>query len=187
MPINLTNINGTDSIAGSRITINDNFAVLQDTINQIVSVFDVATGKINNYGYGSNNDVETEDLIVRGSTGGGISVLSGNVSLSNGNILVAGYLEFGSGSNVKLEKIVKNFQVSPGNIPTFNMSGTGATGGTGPVGYVGIPRLSTAVINDIKFPQVGALVYDVSEGATGALKICYSSGVTGEWGRVALY
>ena len=50
MPIELTNINGTDSVAGTRLTINDNFAILGDAINRILQVFDLTTGKINNYG-----------------------------------------------------------------------------------------------------------------------------------------
>jgi hypothetical protein len=180
MPITLTPINGTDSIAGSRITVNDNFAVIEDALNKVLQVFNIATGKINNYGFGTDNDIETEDLIVRGSTGGGVSVLSGNVSLVNGNIQVSGYLEFGAGTNTKLEKVLRNFAIAPGNIPTFNMSGTGSTGSTGPVGYLAIPRLDTATINDIKFPFLGALVADVS-GATAVLKMCYQSGTTGSW------
>ncbi len=180
MPITITPINGTDSIAGSRITINDNFAVVQDAVNKVLQVFNIATGKFNNYGFGSDNDIETEDLIVRGSTGGGISVLSGNVALSNGNITLSGFLEFGAGSNTKLEKVLRNFAIAPGNIPTFNMSGTGSTGSTGPVGYLALPRLDTTTIEDIQYPYLGALVVDVS-GATAVLKMCSASGTTGTW------
>jgi hypothetical protein len=188
MAIETTQLNGTDSVAAGRITINDNFATIKDALNRVLSVFDIATGKINNYGFGSDNDIETEDLIVRGSTGGGISVLSGGISISLGNLTIggAGYIEFGSGSSVKIEKLTKLFNISPGNIPVWNVSGTGATGGTGPIGYFGLPRLDTATINDIKFPQVGALVYDVSVGTTGALKCCVESGVTGTWQTVTL-
>lgn len=182
MAIDLTLMNGTDSISGSRITINDNFQVLEDVLNQLLSVFNVETGKFNNYGYGSDNDVETEDLIVRGSTSGGITVVSGSITLSNGNVVLpgAGYVEFGSGSNTKLQRATKNFFVASGNIPTLNFAGVGTTGGTGPIGYLGIPRLDTSSIEDIQYPQVGALVADVS-GATAVLKFCSASGTTGTW------
>ena len=128
MAIDLTQLNGTDSVSSARITLNDNFSTLEDALNRILSIIDIATGKINNYNFGSDNDMETEDLIVRGSTGGGISVLSGGISISLGNLVIggAGYIEFGSGSNVKIEKVTKNFNLSPGNIPTWNISGTGA-------------------------------------------------------------
>ncbi len=180
MPIDLHEINGTDSISGSRLTINDNFAVVEDALNRVLQVVNIATGKISNYGFGSDNDLETEDLVVRGSTSGGVSVQTGSITVHNGNVLLSGYLEFGPGSGTKIERVVKNFSVGAGNIPVFNVSGTGSTGSTGSVGYLGLPRLSTAEITDIEYPAIGALVCDVS-GATGVLKMCYASGVTGSW------
>jgi hypothetical protein len=178
--IQVTTLKGTDSLSASRITINDNFKVIEDSLNAVLQVFDVSTGKINNYGYGTDNDIETEDIIVRGSTAGGVNVLSGSVIVNNGNVLVSGYLEFGPGSGVRLEKVNKNFNIAPGNIPTINASGTGGTGGVGSIAYFAIPRLSTSQIEDIQNPAVGAIVCDVS-GATGVLKMCFASGVTGSW------
>lgn len=180
MPIDLTILNGTDSVSGSRLTINDNFAIVEDALNRILQVFDLTTGKINNYGYGSDNDIETEDLIVRGSTNGGISVLSGSITVNNGNVLLSGYLEFGPGSNTKIQRTLKNFNVAVGNIPILNISGTGSTGSTGPIGYLVLPRLTATQINDIENPEIGAVVCDVT-GATGVLKMCYASGTTGSW------
>lgn len=186
MAITTKTLQGTDSIPSSRITINDNTKLIEAALNKLLSVFDAATGKFNNYGFGSDNDIETEDVIVHGSTGGGISVLSGGINVANGSVSLSGYLEFGSGSGVRFERVNRNFNSGPGNIPTFNMSGTGATGGTGQIGFVVLPRLDTATINDIQYPPVGAIVYDVTAGATGAFKICYASGVTGSWGTVQL-
>jgi hypothetical protein len=178
MAISLTTLNGTDSLASSRITINDNFSTVLDALNDVLSIIDIATGKINNYGYGSNNDMETEDLIVRGSVGGGISVITGDITLNNGNVSVAnsGYFEIGSGTGVKIEKITKN--LTSGNIPTWNFSGVGSTGASGPIGYMTVPRLNTATIDDIQLPQLGALVYDID---TNELKVCTASGATGTW------
>ena len=173
MAISTTTLNGTDSIAASRITINDNFNTIKSALNDLLSIVDIATGKINNYGYGSNNDIETEDLIVRGSVGGGISVLSGGITVSSGPIIISSqYLQVGSGTNsVKMERVSKTYSGSS-TIPTVNFSGNGATGGTGPIGYMTIPRMTTADINSIISPALGSLVYDTSlntfKGCTGS-------------------
>jgi hypothetical protein len=190
MAISVTNLNGTDSIASSRITINDNFATIEDALNDLLAIIDIATGKINNYGYGSNNDIETEDLIVRGSTGGGITVISGNIAVNNGSVAVSGYYEIGSGSNVKLERIIKNsVATSLPTYSTFNIAGTGITGGAAtPVTYLSLPRVtSDATLNDIQYPQIGSIVYNETGGvgATGALMICIGSGATGIWKAVS--
>jgi hypothetical protein len=181
MAISLTTLNGTDSVAASRISINDNFNTILDAMNDLLSIIDIATGKINNYGYGSNNDMETEDLIVRGSTGGGISVITGGINVNNGNVIVSGYFEIGSGSGARVEKINKSsFAVPSANYMTWNLSGTGGTGGTGPMTYLVLPRKSTAEIYDITDPQLGALVYDIS---TNQVLVCVgsTSGGTGTW------
>lgn len=181
MAISLTTLNGTDSVAASRITINDNFNTVLDAMNDLLSIIDIATGKINNYNYGSNNDMETEDLVVRGSNGGGISVISGNVNVNNGNVVVSGYFEIGAGSGARLEKVNReSYSVPSANYITWNLSGNGSTGGTGPVAYMVLPRKSTAEIFDIKDPQLGAIVYDVT---TDQVRLCIgsSSGLTGTW------
>ena len=195
MAITTTTLNGTDSVAASRITLNDNFQTIEDALNDVLSIIDIATGKINNYGYGSNNDMETEDLIVRGSTGGGINVISGNVTVGNGNVVIGGtsgtgYVQIGAGGNsIKFEKVSRSFYVAPGNIPTINLCGaTGATG-TGPIGYMTIPRIDTATMQDIADPWVGSLVYDTTggTGGTGALAVCVATGLTGDWKYVSIY
>ena len=182
MAITTTTLNGTDSVASSRITINDNFNTIKSALNDLLAIIDIATGKINNYGYGSNNDMETEDLIIRGSVGGGVSVISGDITVSTGAIVISSqYLQIGSGTNsVKIERVSRNF-VSTGSIPTFNFSGSGATGGTGPVGYMTIPRVTTATLNDIQFPSIGSIAYNTS---TNKLVVCTVSGATGTWTAV---
>lgn len=184
MAINVTQINGTDSVSSSRITINDNFETVKSALNEVLSIVDIATGKINNFGFGSDNDIETEDLIIRGSSSGGINVVSGGIRVGNGNIVIGGtagtgFLQIGNGSNsIRLEKVLRNFNSGPGSIATTNLSGTGATGGTGPIGYVTLPRLSTSTINDISNPFIGSLVYDID---TNQVKVCTVSGPTGTW------
>lgn len=189
MAISTTIINGTDSVAASRITLNDNFNTVVDALNSVLSIIDIATGKINNYAYGSNNDIETEDLTVRGGSFG-INVISGNVAVGSGNIIIGGtsgngILQIGAGSNsIKLEKITKNSQSVPStNFPTINLSGSAATGGTGTPFYVSIPRMDLVSIKDISQPAIGSLVAIVNAGGTGigALALCTASGPTGTW------
>lgn len=169
MAITTTTLNGTDSVSASRITLNDNFNTIKEALNDVLSIIDIATGKINNYGYGSNNDMETEDLIVRGSVGGGINVISGNVSVGAGNVVIGSnnLLQIGSGTNsIYFEKLTRTYAVS-GTLPTINFSGSGVTGPTasGPVGYMTLPRMTTADINSIVSPLEGSIVYDLTLNA----------------------
>lgn len=186
MAISTTTLKGTDSVSGSRITINENIKVIADALNEVLSIVDIATGKINNFGFGTDSDIETEDLIVRGSTGGGVSLITGNINVNNGNVYLSGFVEFGSGSSVKIEKNTLNFNSSAGTIDVFNISGTGGTGASGAVGYLGLPKSDTTSIEDLEYPAIGALVYDIAEGPTGALKVCVASGVTGTWKTVSV-
>lgn len=185
MAISITSINGTDALSSSRITINDNFSTIEAALNSVLAIIDISTGKINNSAYGSDNDIETEDLIVRGSTGGGITVITGNVAVNNGNITTGGYVELGAGSNVRFEKIAKSFFSTAGTIPVINFGGTSGTGGTGPVGYMIAPRLDLASIKDIQYPHIGAIV-NVVTGASCFPVICTQSGVTGTWKPLTL-
>jgi len=183
MAISTTTINGTDSVAASRITINDNFNTIKDSINELLAIVDTATGKINNYGFGSNNDIETEDLIVRGSgVSGGISVLSGNISVSNGNLVLGnGNFQIGSGSNaVTIQRATKS--VTGGTVPTLNLSGTTSDTSATAVKYVTLPRLLTADIKAIQNPHLGSIVYDLGQNKFVVCTVTSSTvGATGTW------
>lgn len=194
MAITLTTMNGTDSIAASRITINDNFATISDALNEVLTIVDIATGKIDNYNYGgSNPSIETGDVIIHGTIGtGGINILSGNIITQNGNFIIGGtsgtgYLEIGLNSGVKLQKFTKNLTV--GNIPSIDFSGsagtTGLTGSTGIIGYFTLPRQTTAIIQSIQNPQLGAIVFDTSVMKAKICTITSSTiGATGTWETV---
>jgi len=179
MAITTTTLNGTDSVSASRITLNDNFNTIKEALNDVLSIIDIATGKINNSTYGSNNDMETEDLTVKGgsTSGSSINVISGNVTVGAGNIVISGttnYLQVGAGADsISFQKLTKVYAVSA-SIPTINFSGSGLTGPTasGPVGYMTVPRMTTAHINSIISPLEGSIVYDIStkqfKGCTGS-------------------
>lgn len=175
--VEITTIQGVDSLAASRITINDNFASIQSALDDVLQIVNISTGKINNSGYGSDNDLETEDLIINGSTGGGINVVSGNISMAAGDLkIIGGNFRIELGNNIKIQKYSKNLSV--GTIDVLSLSGVGVTGGSGPVGYVSLPRLNTATINDIQQPELGALVFDID---LLQVVVCTASGTTGTW------
>jgi hypothetical protein len=180
MAISITTLNGTDSVSSSRITINDNFTTVLSALNKVLNIIDISTGKINNSTFGSNNDIETEDLVVKGSATGGITVQTGNVTLLGASniTLTNGKITIGS---APIERITKTFSSGAATIPTLNISGIAATGGVGTVGYLTIPRLATTTIETIATPHLGSLVYDTS---TNKLKVCTVSGATGTWTAV---
>lgn len=182
MAITLTTLNGTDSIAATRITINDNFATISAAMNSLLSIIDIATGLIDNTGYGSNSNINTENLVVTGTSG--ITVTSGNINITLGNLVLGGAIEFGSGSNIKIKKVSKN----SGTYQVLDMAGSTTTGGTatGSIGYVALPRMTTTNIKSIANPDLGAIVYDTAQnvlaycvGTSGA------SGATGTWYKIS--
>jgi hypothetical protein len=186
MAITLTTLNGTDSIAATRITINDNFSTISAAMNSLLSIIDIATGLIDNSGYGSNSNINTGNLTVTGSSG--ITVTSGNITITLGNLVLGGAIEFGSGTNVKIKKVSKPTGVSS-SIYVLDVAGaSAATGGTAPgsIGYVALPRATTSNIKDIQNPELGAIVYDVAQNVL-AYCVGTSSGIgaTGTWNKIS--
>lgn len=59
MAITVTQILGTDSISGSRIIINDNFAILRDEINALETYLDPSAGTLENL-----NSLQSKELHV---------------------------------------------------------------------------------------------------------------------------
>jgi hypothetical protein len=181
MAITLTTLNGTDSIASARITINDNFSTISSALNSALSIIDIATGLIDNTGYGSNNNIRTETLTATT----GITISSGNLSVSNGNVVLSGNIQLGSGTNVTIKKNLHN--LSTGTIFTMDVSGATGITGPSPVGALAIPRLPLATIQDIRNPELGSIVYDTTGNK---LYVCTDTstvtGTTGSWSVVGL-
>jgi hypothetical protein len=176
MAISLTTLNGTDSVASARITINDNFSTISSALNSVLSIIDIATGLFDNTGYGSNNNIRTESLTATT----GITISSGNATISNGNIVLSGSIQLGAGTNVTIKK--SSHILASGTIYTVDVSGgTGITGST-PVGALALPRLETSSYEAIENPELGSIVYDVT---TNRLMVCTNTsatiGATGTW------
>lgn len=96
MAITVTEILGTDSISGSRIVINDNFAILRDEINSIESYLDPDSGTIDGL-----NSLSTLELFVgqTGNYGLEITATSFNINRDvdfNANVSLTGLLNIDS-------------------------------------------------------------------------------------------
>jgi len=181
MAITLTTLLGTDSIAANRITINDNFSTLKSALNSVLSIIDISTGAIDNSSFGSSNTITTQSVTVNGSAG--ISVTTGSVAVSTGNVTLGGYVEFGASSNVKISKESKSY--GGGTLYGLSVSGTAGITGSGAVSFLTLPRMTTADIKSIQNPGLGSVIFDT---ATSTLVYCVgttsASGATGTWWKI---
>lgn len=96
MAINIIEILGTDSIASSRITINNNFTEIRDKVDPVLDTYDTTNGVINISDL-PNGQVIAKRLVV---TTAGINVQGGSVSIgSSSNVtLNGGALELTTGA-----------------------------------------------------------------------------------------
>lgn len=83
MPIQLTQLKGTDSISSNRITINDNFNILKDNLNDLISILDTNTGLLDNSTGFANGTIKTTGLTI---TTGNLSLNSGFINLGNSKL-----------------------------------------------------------------------------------------------------
>lgn len=147
MAITITTLKGTNSISADRITINDNFKINTDAINNILGIVNTTTGKINNTGVGADNTITTEGITL---TTSGVDVQNGNINVQNGNITLptdGAYIELG-GDNSKIKDT------------------TVALGASGPnsdhivefENFIGIaaPRMTTVELTDVGANGLGA-------------------------------
>lgn len=183
MAIQLTTINGTDSIAATRITINDNFSTLSDSLNSVLQMVNISTGYFDNASFGSNPKINTGSITAVGE----ISSSTGDIVAYQGNIKIGSnaFLEFGPNSGCKIKRSLKSLG---GGNTTYFIDFSGATGGTatGNLSAAVLPRQTTAVIKTIQNPELGALVYDVSQNV---IAYCVATsivpGVTGTWYKIS--
>lgn len=152
MAITITTLQGSSAISADRITINDNFSTVVDSINNLLGILDTVTGKFDNTGVGANSVIVTEGLTV---TIDGINVTQGNIGLDTGNIILNGtnsYIQLGAKNSKLAEKTLA--KVSSGTFSAFDFS----------VGFnlAKLPKLTTAQIVDINISNLtgGEFVYD---------------------------
>jgi hypothetical protein len=175
MAISLTTLNGTDSIAASRITINDNFSTLSSAVNLLTSIINISTGLIDNTSFSANINTSTLNAT-------SISVSSGNISTSSGNLILGGYVEFGNASGIQIKKLSKN----SGTFTALDLSGATGSTYTGTISYVGLPKATTVNIKSIQNPELGAFVYDITQNVLAYCKGTTSTaGGTGTWYKIS--
>jgi hypothetical protein len=183
MAIQLTTINGTDSIAATRITINDNFSTLSDALNSVLQMVNISTGYFDNATFGSNPKINTGSI----TTLGEISSTTGDIVAYQGNLKVGsnGFLEFGPNSGCRIKRSLKKLV---GVATTYFIDFAGATGGTatGNLSAAILPRQTTAIIRTIQNPELGSLVYDTTQNVLAyCVGTTTGAGATGTWYKIS--
>ncbi len=172
MAVTTTTIAGTDSLSGSRITINDNFKTLEDALNSVLSAFDIVSGRFDNSLYSSANDIITNGIVITGAgLVDGLTVNLGNVNLLAGNVTVANTFGFHIGSLLTLDRYDLAETSGPGQYPTWDFRAPGGTSNT--VGGVVLPHLTAAGFTAIDTagatPVNGTLVFNDAGGGPATL------------------
>ena len=133
MSITITTLQGTNSLSADRITINDNFKINTDAINNILGVVDTTIGLIDNTGLGgSNQTIKTEGIVL---TTSGVDVQGGNVSISSGSFKATtngSFLELGADGSKIIDTSFTVASVTKHFIGTTGFSG------------IEVPRMTTA-------------------------------------------
>jgi len=154
--IEVTELKGTNSIASDRITINDNFSIVTNGVNNILGIINIETGKIDNSTIGSDNTIVTRGITV---TELGIDLTTGNIALNDGNILLNGensYISFGQITPSKIEHITVPSISNPTTVFSNKLD-------LGTFDTLGVARTSTATRLEIDTTSLvgGELVWDI--------------------------
>ena len=181
MAITTTTIAGTDSLSGSRITINDNFKTLEDALNSVLSAFDIVSGRFDNSNYGSANDILTNGITITG-TGltNALTLNNGNINVLLGDVKITDNYGFYIGSLLKLNRVNVPETIGSGNYPAWDLRGPGGTADQ--VGGVVLPRLTAAGFTAIgptsSIPN-GLLVFTEQGPGLTPLKLWWATGPSG--------
>jgi len=200
MAVTTTTIAGTDSLSGSRITINDNFKTLTDALNSVLLAYDIVSGRFDNSTVGSANDIITNGIQVAGSgLTTSVTIQNGNLSLLVGDISLAQNFALNIGTLLELDKHDLKFATSAASYPAWDLRDPTVTQNV--VGGVVLPSLSAAGQANIgtagsSVPANGTLIFSdggptavqssggifAGGGGTGGgcpLKIWWTSGPSG--------
>lgn len=159
MAITLETLTPKTTISQLQLIYNNNNSILKETINKLISIIDVGTGKINNSSFGTDNNIETQNIKLNGSIG--VEVNLGNVVISTGNLRLLGTSSrIEIGTTVKLERVVKNLTI--GTIDILDLTGLNGGVGDGTISGIVVPRMNNGTIIDIQSPNEGLLVFDTT-------------------------
>jgi len=135
MAITITTLQGTSSLSADRITLNDNFKINTDAINNILGVVNTTTGLIDNTGVSTNNVIKTEGLTTSGSNNNGIEVQTGSINITDGDFKATtngSYLELGADGSKIIDTFITVAAVTKHFVGTTGFSG------------IEVPRMTTA-------------------------------------------
>jgi len=124
MAINIIEILGTDSIASSRITINNNFTEIRDKVDPVLDTYDTDNGVINISDL-PNGQLIAKRLVVTTAginvQGGSVSIgASSSVTLNGGNLeLTTGLATFGGGISTNGITIANSAVIEESGITDF--------------------------------------------------------------------
>ena len=190
MAVTTTSIAGTDSLSGSRITINDNFKTLEDALNSVLSAFDIVTGSFNNATYGSSNDITTNGIQIQGNgLTDSLAITSGDINVQNGSIKLAATKNLLIGSQLQLEDNVISLTTT-GSYPSWDLRG--ATKTQDNTGGVVLPSLTASGFDNIDVtvgnqPPIGTLVFtDKDPGSLQPLRIWWDDGSGPAWYKITV-
>lgn len=182
MSIQITEIQGYNSISNSRIIINDNFNILAAGINDLIEIIDIEEGIINLTSYNTGTLSAKAINITGGLTASGL--ISGSSLSISGNSLVSGVqtintLKFGQGQSTTLIK--ESLSTGSGTFHLLNLNGNKLnTKAVDTFDGVVLPKIPDHnVLKTIQNPKVGTLTYSL--GGT-SLWLCVASGGTGATG-----
>ena len=178
MAVTTTAIAGTDSLSGSRITINDNFKTLEDALNSVLSAFDIVSGRFDNSTYGSSNDMITNGITINGNgLTNALTIVNNDLNLQNGNIKIPANKYFLIGSRLELDQFNLPLTLG-GDYPTWDLRAPGGT--VNEVGGLVLPRLDGAgyaAIGPTSSIPIGTLLFtDDSPGASAPLRLWWDNG-----------
>jgi len=135
MNINLTTINGTDSIASSRLTINQNFS----TVAAYISIYNTLI------------DASTKNITTTGTlTSGGITVSNGNIAINGGGISCTG-ATFSGNVNLQSGIVFGATSVNFAGVATSSI-----------INHITLPRRTKAQILATSAPA-GAMVFNTTD------------------------
>ncbi len=189
MAVTTTAIAGTDSLSGSRITINDNFKTLEDALNSILSAFDIVSGRFDNSSYGSANDMLTNGLTIFGnSLTDALLINLGDINMVTGNIKLSATSHLLIGSYLELDQFDLPETTTPGALPTWDLRSPGETADE--VGGLILPRLTGTMFPSIgptsSIPLGTLVMTEENPGASAPLRLWWDNGTGATWWKIGL-
>ena len=106
MAITVKTLQGSNSLSADRITINDNFKINTNAINNLLGIINTTTGKFDNTGIGADNTITTDGITIKTS---GLDIQGGDINVEDGVIKLltdGSSIELGSDNSKIIDTLV---------------------------------------------------------------------------------